>query len=107
MYATYYQDDDGKKHAVYINGLTGQMSGIRMASQKKGWRLAGIMAAVAVLLLVLGLLAFAAAALFIPASVIGTIFVVLALILGAAAVFPAAWPWIWNNGQLEQFGNNS
>ena len=102
MYSTYYLDDEGKKFAVYVNGTSGQMSGVRMASQKKGWRIAGIMAAVAVMLLVLGLISFAAAALFVPASVIGTIFVVLALALGAAAIFPAVWPWMWNNGQMEK-----
>ena len=105
MYYTYYQDDEGKHQTIYINGQTGQMDGVRMASQKKGWKIAGIMAAVAVLFLLTGLLSFAAAALFVPASLIGTLLVILALVLGAAAVFPAVWPWMWNHAQMEKYDN--
>ncbi len=97
LVATYYTDDDGKTHPVYVNGQSGMTGGARMASQRKGWRWAGILAGIAVLLLILGLLISAVG--LIP---VGGLLIFLAILVGAAALVPAVWPWQWNRKQLPE-----
>ncbi|RPI86893.1 MAG: hypothetical protein EHM41_06900 [Chloroflexi bacterium] len=101
LYVSYYHDDEGQPHLVYINGQTGKISGVRLASQRKGWQTAGIIAAAALLFFLLGLLGIAATALFPPAGAVGGLLVILAILTGIAAIVPAIWPWQWNRGQLD------
>jgi len=98
-YCSHYSDDDGRCHPVFINGQTGAIRGLRLASQRKGWKWAGILAAAALLLFVLALVCFALGALFPPAAFIGAGLALLALLLGAGALVPALWPWQWNRRQ--------
>jgi hypothetical protein len=102
MYVSYYTDDAGQARLVYINGQSGAAGGARLASQRKGWRLAGTLAAIAALLLVLGVLGLLATALVPPAGALGILLIFLAFLLGIGAILPAAWPWQWNRGQQEQ-----
>lgn len=99
LYVSYYHDDEGQPHLVYVNGQSGRIYGPKLASQKKGWQTAGIIAAAAVLLFLLGLLGFAVTALFPPAGVVGGLLIILAILTGIAAIVPAVWPWQWNRGQ--------
>jgi hypothetical protein len=101
MYVTFYTDDTGQAHLVYINGENGAIGGVRLASQRKGWQLAGRLAAIAALLLVLGVLGLLATALLPPAGALGLLFIFLAFVLGIGAIIPAAWPWQWNRSQQE------
>lgn len=102
MYVSYYKDDDGKPQLVYVNGITGAVGGLRLASQRKGWQWAAILAAIAALLFLLGILSFALAVLLPQLSILGVLLVLLALAGGLLAILPAAWPWQWNRGQQAQ-----
>ena len=101
VYFSYYTDDDGVPHPVYINGQTGRVGGFRLASQRKGWKWAGITAAVALAVFLASLLSFALGALLPAAAVLGVALAVLALIIAAGAIVPAVWPWQWNRRQRE------
>jgi hypothetical protein len=99
MYVTSYKDDDGNHRFVYINGVTATIGGTRLASQRKGWQLAGILAATGAGLFLIGLLLFALAVLFPPATALGALLVFLGFMVGLLAIIPAAWPWQWNRRQ--------
>ena len=99
VYITYYTDDQGQAHPVYINGQSGSVGGTRLASQRKGWMWAGVLLGVGVVLFLSGLVAFAAAPLFPPLGLLGAVLVILGLALGLCSIIPAAWPWKWNREQ--------
>jgi len=99
LYATYYTDDNGQRHPVYINGQTGAIGGLRLASQRKGWRWAGIILAVAAAVFVLALLISSLGLVFPPAAIVGVIVGIVAVAMACAAIVPAAWPWQWNRRQ--------
>ena len=99
LYASYYQDDAGVPHPVFINGQSGAVAGERMASQRKGWQRAGLMALIAVGIFILGLLAFGLGLLFAPIEIIAIGLAILALGAGLGAVVPAVYPWWWNRRQ--------
>jgi hypothetical protein len=100
VYVTYYTDDQGQAHPVYINGQTGTAGGIRLASQHKGWIWAGVILAIAIVLFVLGLISFAATPLFAPLGVLGGVLVLIGLGMGIFSIVLAVWPWRWNRGQI-------
>lgn len=102
MYVSWYTDDAGMSRLVYVNAQSGAVGGLRLASQRKGWQTAGILAGFAALMLVLGVAGLLLMALMPPLGALGILFIVLAFILGIAAIVPAAWPWQWNRGQQEQ-----
>jgi hypothetical protein len=99
LYATYYTDDDGQPRPVYINGQTGAIGGVRLASQRKGWMWAGITLGVAAAVFILALLVSAVGLVFPPAIVFGVIVGIAAVAIACAAIVPAAWPWQWNRKQ--------
>jgi hypothetical protein len=99
LYATYYTDDNGQRHPIYINGQTGTIGGVRLASQRKGWMWAGITLGVAAAVFVVALLVSALGMVFPPAIIIGVILGIAALGLACGAIVPAAWPWQWNRRQ--------
>jgi hypothetical protein len=99
LFVSYYTADDGQRCPVYINGQTGTISGVRFASQRKGCQWAGILAGVAALLVLFGLISFAAAVLLPPLTILGGMLVFLAFTALIAAVIPAVWPWQWNRKQ--------
>jgi hypothetical protein len=100
LYFTWYSDDEGRRYVILVNGQSGVVGGARLASQRKGWKWAGITAAAAVGLFLLALLCFALGALFAPTALVGTALAVLALLVGIGAIVPAVWPWQWNRRQL-------
>jgi hypothetical protein len=102
LYISFYTDDKGQPRLVYVNGQSGAAGGTRLASQRKGWQIAGTLAGIAVLLLGLGVLGLLVTALLPPAGVLGILFIFLAFVLGIAAIIPAAWPWQWNRGQEDK-----
>jgi hypothetical protein len=99
LFVTYYTADDGLRYPVLINGQSGAISGVRLASQRKGWRWTGILAGLATSLILLGLLSFAAAVILPPLSILGGLLVFLAFLVAIAAVVPAIWTWQWNRKQ--------
>ena len=102
VYATWYRDDEGKRHPVYIHGQSGAVGGTRLASQRKGWKWAGITAAVALGIFLMALASFALAVVFPPVGAVGVVLVVLALLGIVGAIVPAVWPWQWNSRQAEE-----
>lgn len=100
MYFSWYRDDEGVQRPVYVNGQSGQVGGVRLASQRKGWKWAGITAAVAAGIFLLALAAFALGFLFPPAVVVGVVLAVAALLVAVGAIVPAVWPWQWNRRQV-------
>jgi hypothetical protein len=107
VFFTYYSDDAGQTHPIYINAQSGAVSGVRLASQRKGWRTAGILAGVALLFFLLCLACFALTAMLPVLAMVGTILAVLAFSLGAGALVPAIWPWQWNRGQEIEENKNT
>ncbi len=104
LFATYYRDDDGNVHSILVNGQTGQMGGVRMASQRKGWKVAGISAGIGVALFLLALLFFALSTSLPALSGIGGFLAFISLCLGLFAIVPAVWPWQWNRKQTPEPG---
>ncbi len=102
MFFTFYTDDEGNPHPVFINGQTGKIGGVRLASQKKGWRMAGISLAIGAALLLIGLVCFALSMAVPPLSILGILLVILAFVAGVFAVVPAVWPWQWNRQQQDR-----
>jgi len=98
LYATCYEDDDGNPQIVIVNGSTGAIHGPRLASPKRGRRIAGIVAAAAVALLLLTLIGVLLSSAFPPAGIIAALLGVLGFGTGIAAIIPAAWPAGWNRG---------
>jgi hypothetical protein len=102
MYVTYYTDDAGQPHMVYINGQNGSISGARLASQRKGWITAGICAVAAALTFIVALL-FAALGAVVPViAVLGVLLFVLAFAIGLFTIIPAVYPWQHNRRQQSQ-----
>lgn len=102
LYLTSYTDDAGQPQMIFVNGQTGAISGARLASQKKGWKWAGIIAAFAAVLFLLALLSAALTTLYPPLITVASILGFLALVVGGAALIPAIWPWQWNRRQQGQ-----
>jgi hypothetical protein len=106
LFVSSYADDDGVLHPIYMNGVTGRVGGIRMASQRKGWMWAGILAGVALVLLLIGAgLLLLQAYMYGASAETGTVgagFIVLASLLCIAALVPAVMPWVWNREQRER-----
>jgi len=102
VYVSFYTDDAGQPHLVFVNGQSGAAGGARLASQRKGWQAASILASAAAVSFILGILGLVTTAVLPPAGALGILFVFLAFVLGIASIVPAAWPWQWNRGQQEQ-----
>ena len=102
LFTSYYSDDQGHRHPIYINGQNGTISGVRMASQRKGWIWAGILIAIAVIFLLLGVLGFVLSPMLPALSVIGILFEILAFVIGVSSLIPAIYPWQWNRRQKER-----
>ena len=102
LYTTYYTDDDGQPRVLTVNGETGFIHGLRLASRKKGSRIAGILAGIAGGLLLLALLGFLLTMALPAISLLAALFAVLGFGVGIAAIFPAVWPAQWNRRQLEE-----
>jgi len=99
IYATHYLDDEGQAQVLIVNGVTGRIQGPRLASPKRGLRIAGILGAVAGGLFLLALIGFLLIALFPPAGLIAAFLVVLGVGMGIAAIALAVWPGNWNRKQ--------
>jgi hypothetical protein len=98
-HVTWYREDDGSPRLVYINGQTGVIGGIRLASQKKGWLMAGMVLLVAALVFFAALF-FALIGLFFPVNtLLAGLLGVLSMLSACLAIIPAVWPWQWNRRQ--------
>jgi hypothetical protein len=96
MYTSYYKDDEGNPQILVINGETGEIQGPRLASQKRGWRIAAIIGGIAAVLLLFALLGFLITPIFPPASIFAVFSGILGFTAGVGALIPAIWPSQWN-----------
>ena len=53
VFTSFYEDEQGQRHVVAINGQTGKVYGQRLASMKKAWLLTGILLAIALVLMLI------------------------------------------------------
>ncbi len=102
LYVTWYTDDDGNPRMLYINGQSGVIGGARLASQKKGWQAAGIVLLVAAAIFLVALGLAGVGILFPPVMVLAGLAGIVAMVVACGAIIPAAWPWQWNRGQVEE-----
>jgi len=99
IYATHYVDDDGQPQVLVVNGQTGRIQGPRLASRKRGLRIAGIIAGVAGLFFLLALIGLLLTMVFPPAGVLAALLGVMGFVVGIGAIIPAVWPAQWNRKQ--------
>jgi hypothetical protein len=96
IYTSYYREEDGTLHEVVINGVTGQVSGVRRASQKKAWRTTGVLAAIGVALILAALVSGLLAAVLPPVVALSGLLFVLGAGVTLASPAPAIWAWTYN-----------
>ena len=96
VYTTAYRDEEGKIYPVLVNGQTGKISGIRRASQKRGWYWTGGLFGLALVCFLLGAGLTAATPLLPVLGAIGGGLFLVSLVLGLAAPIPIAWAWNFN-----------
>lgn len=99
MFATWYQDDKGNAQVVLVNAQTGKIFGKRMASQKKGARIAGITFLLALGLLLLGLLTSLLSRYADAFLIVSVLLFLLGGLIAIGALVPLIWPWQWNMRQ--------
>lgn len=102
LYVTYYTDDQGQRHPIYLNGQSGAISGLRLASQRRGWTYAAIAGAVASILLLVGILLLFLSTMLAQLQAIGMVIILLAVPIGLSGLALVAWPWQWNRQQQER-----
>ncbi len=102
VYASWYQDDHGQVIPIWVHGQTGQIMGVRQASQKRAWKWTGLIALGSLITFVIGLLLSLGAAISPPAVTVGGILVLLAVVLALAAPVPALWAWQFNKRMGER-----
>ncbi len=99
MWVSHYQDDKGRRHLLWVNAQTGQVSGTRMASVKKGMLWAGAIGAVALLTGVVGLVCAVVGLALLPLLIVAMLLLGLAFLIAPLALWPAIAPWWWNRQQ--------
>jgi hypothetical protein len=99
VYTTYYLDDDHVPQPVWVNGASGEISGQRRASLKRGRQAALVILGIALVIFLLSLALSAASVLFPPLLAIGGIGLFVALVVALGAVIPPAVVWQFNRSQ--------
>lgn len=103
LYVTHYADDAGTPCPIYINGQTGTIGGMRLASPRKGWILTGLLFTIAVGLFVLGMVLVTLQEYITYGNSFGALCIMLALLTAVFAATPAVAVWQWNRKQREQY----
>lgn len=101
VYATHYQDDDGRYRPILIHGQTGRVQGVRRASGARARRIALLLGLAAALLLLLSLAALLGGQfLDAPAAAsLGVAALLLGLLAAAMAVTPLLVVALFNRAQ--------
>lgn len=102
IYFTWYRTDDGTNIPVFMHGQTGDILGVRLASRQKGWKIAGVSVAMAVLFFFLTLIFAATAAILPILSILALLFGIAAFFAFVFALVPAVYPRHWNRTQLSE-----
>lgn len=96
LYVTYYLDDDRNPQSVLIHGQSGQLSAPRRASMRRAQRTALTIAGIGAVIFTLSLLIALASFLLPPLLLVAALGVILALIVGGAAIVPVVIVWRTN-----------
>lgn len=101
LYATYYHDEQGAVHPIFVHGQTGKAYGRRQAAFRPARNLSLGLGAAAVLLLFASLLLVVLSSLSSADFLrgLGAMGVLAAMALGILAVLPVAYVWIFNRIQ--------
>lgn len=99
MYSTHYNDDEGNPQVLVVNGETGAICGLRLASHQRGSHIAGIIAAVAGGLFLLALIGLVLSMTIPWAWIFVGFFSVLGFGAVILAIVTAVWPGQWNRAQ--------
>jgi hypothetical protein len=99
LYTTYYLDAEKVAQPVFIHGQTGQISGVRRASMKRGQRLSLIILVIAVFIFLLSIVLAVASVALPILLVIGVLGFAIALLTAAGAVVPIVLVWQFNRRQ--------
>ena len=99
LYTTYYLDAEKVAQPVFIHGQTGQISGVRRASMKRGQRMSLIILVIAVLIFILSIILAVASFVLPILLVMGVLGFAIALLTAAGAVVPFALVWQFNRRQ--------
>jgi hypothetical protein len=91
FFVTFYRDDAGHALPVWINGQNGRISGVRRASVRGGWFVAGMVGVVALAAFVIGLILIVA-----NLQGWGTMLMTGAVFLFVIALLPVLWVWQFN-----------
>jgi hypothetical protein len=91
LYVTYYEDDVGQRIPVWVNGQTGQVAGLRRASLRMAWHLAGGVGAIALLGFLLGVVLGV-----LDQTSVASVLMTLSFLLVIVAIFPVVWAWQFN-----------
>ncbi|MEM9950436.1 MAG: hypothetical protein AAF846_02455 [Chloroflexota bacterium] len=94
VYMSYYQDDDGERRVVIINGYTGQPSGERRASMKRALRLMTIGLSITAVVAVIAVAIVLSNPEFDDVAALAAI---IAGGIGIASLIPVAQVWRFNN----------
>ena len=99
VYSTYYLDDEGQPHPVYLNGQSGAISGVRRASPKRAQRRSLTILIVAAILFMISLVLVLAGALVPPLLAVGGFGLFAGVLVAFAAAVPAMVVWQFNRSQ--------
>jgi len=102
IYTTYYQDDNGRFHPIYLHGQSGKLHGTRRASPRKAKRWSIVIAIIALLTLCLSMIVGAVGLAEESILPFALIFLLGAMGLGITAVIPQIIVWYINNKAGEQ-----
>ncbi len=87
-YVTWYREGD-QVYPLWVNGQSGHINGVKLMSMSKAWIVAAVIAALAVLCFLLGVV--------LTLVGIGILLIMLSLPLGLLAFVPPIWAWVRNN----------
>lgn len=96
VFSSYYLDDEGKPHHILIHGQTGKTYGKRRASMRRAQATATNIVIAAAAIFFLTLLIGSASVLFPPLLIIAGFFLIGAILVGLAALFPIIQVWRFN-----------
>lgn len=99
IYATYYRDDDNKPVPIYINGQSGQITGNRRSSLKRGQRASLWILGAAILLFILSIISVTVSLFAPPVLPFAIVCFIAAAVTAIAALIPVAIVWQYNRTQ--------